>query len=99
MKIRSTFFALLLAVCAGVVQAQTGQENVPIKVTLCDLAEHPERYAGKIVAVHATEMGKDLWIEDFVNKPCSAWTQIIVVYPDRIKPPPGFALVRDDAFN
>jgi hypothetical protein len=57
----------------------------PIKATLCELAEHPEQYVGKMVAVHASEMGKDFWIEDFANKFCSAWTQVIVVYPDQIK--------------
>jgi len=44
-------------------------------------------------------MGKDFWIEDFTNRSCSSWTQVIVVYPDQIKPAPGFDLVRDDAFN
>src|SRR5262244_940969 len=99
MRIPSTFCALLLVFYASVTQAQTEQENAPIKTTLCDLAEHPEQYAGKMVAVHATEMGKDFWIEDFASKPCSAWIQVIVVYPDRIKPSPGFGLVRDDEFN
>jgi len=44
-------------------------------------------------------MGKDFWIEDFTNRSCSSWTQVIVVYPDQIKPAPVFDLVRDDAFN
>ena len=52
-----------------------------------------------MVAVHASEMGKDFWIEDFNNSPCSAWTQVAVVYPDQVRPSPGFDLVRDDAFN
>ncbi len=80
-------------------QEQMQQQSAPIKTTLCELAEHPEQYAGKMVAVHASEMGKDFWIEDFNNPPCSAWTQVIVVYPDQVRPSPGFALVRDDNFN
>lgn len=98
MKIPHAFRVLLLAY-ATLVLAQTEQENAPIKTTLCDLAENPEQYAGKMVAVHAREMGKDFWIEDFTDKPCSAWTQVIVVYPDQIKPSPGFSLIRDEAFN
>jgi hypothetical protein len=99
MKMAPRFFALLLAFYAAPGQGQTGPQTAPVKATLCDLAEHPERYAGQMVAVHASAMGRDFWIEDFTNKPCSAWTQVIVVYPNQIKPSPGFDLVRDDAFN
>ena len=98
MKTSSCFCALVLVFCAAMGRGQTDQQSAPIKATLCELAEHPEQYAGKMVAVHANEMGKDFWIEDFTNKSCSAWTQVIVVYPDQIRPAPGFDLVRDDAF-
>jgi hypothetical protein len=90
---------LVLAFYAALAPAQKEPQTVPIKVTLCELAEHPEEYAGKMVAVHASEMGKDFWIEDFTNQPCSAWTQVMVVYPDKVKPSPGFDLVRDKDFN
>ena len=99
MKISRSDSLLLLALCAAIGQGHADDQGAPIKVTLCELAEHPEQYAGKMVAVHASEMGKDFWIEDFTNKPCSAYTPVIVVYPDQVKPTAGFNLVRDNAFN
>ncbi|HZT68780.1 MAG TPA: hypothetical protein VFC10_03390 [Terriglobia bacterium] len=97
---RALFFCvLLLAFYTVLGRAHAEQENAPIKATLCELAEQPEKYAGKMVAVHASEMGKGFWIEDFTNKACSSWAQVIVVYPDQVKPAPGFDLLRDDAFN
>ena len=101
---RTSFWicVLLSALCTAMGRGQTeqqSQQSTAIKTTLCDLAEHPEQYAGKMVAVHATAMGKDFWIEDFANKSCSSWTQVTVVYPDQIKPDPGFGLVHDDALD
>jgi hypothetical protein len=93
------FCALLMVLYSAVRRGHAEGQSAPIKVTLCELAEHPEQYAGKMVAVHASEMGKDFWIEDFTNKSCAAWTQVIVVYPNQIKPAPGFDLIRDDAFD
>lgn len=99
MRVRFCFGVSLLVLQAAMGNGQTGSQSAPIKASLCELAEDPERYAGKIVSVHATEMGKDFWIEDFTSKPCSAYTPVIVAYPEGIKPPPGFDLVRDDAFH
>jgi hypothetical protein len=99
MKLSFCFCILLLAFCIAMGRGDAHPQNAPIKASLCELAEHPDQYAGKMVSVHASEMGKDFWIEDFTNKSCSAWTQVIVVYPDQTKPAPGFDLVRDDAFN
>jgi hypothetical protein len=99
MKISSWLCVLLLALYTAMGRGQTDQQSAPIKTTLCELAEHPEQYTGKMIAAHASEMGKDFWIEDFTKKSCSAWAQVMVVYPDQIKPAPGFDLVRDDAFN
>jgi hypothetical protein len=100
MRIWCSYCVMLLGLWVTIGQGHARELGVPpIKVTLCDLAEHPEQYAGKIVAVRASEMGEDFWIEDFTNRDCSAYTPVIVVYPDQIKPDPGFDLVRDDAFN
>ena len=99
MRISCCFCVLLLAFYTPIGRRHADQLSAPIKATLCELAEHPEQYAGKMVTVHASEMGKDFWIEDFTNRSCSSWTQVIVVYPDQIKPAPGFDLVRDDTFN
>jgi hypothetical protein len=100
MRISCSYCVLLLGLWMGTGQGHTDEQGVPpIKVTLCELAEHPEQYTGKMVAVRASEMGKDFWIEDFTNRACSAYTPVVVVYPEQIKPAPGFDLVRDDAFN
>jgi hypothetical protein len=99
MRISCCFCLFVLAMCTAMGRGQEDQQNRPTKTTLCVLAEQPEQYAGKMVAVRAKEMGKDFWIEDFANTSCSAWTQVIVVYPDQINPVPGFNLVRDDAFR
>ena len=99
MKLSSCFCVSLLAFYTAMGRGRADSQSAPIKVTLCELAEHPEQYAGKMVAVHASEMGKDFWIEDFTNKSCSAWTEVVVVYPDQIRPAPGFDLIHNDAFN
>ena len=69
----------------------------PVETTLCDLYQHPDLYAGKIVKVRAAIAGNDMWIDDFTQK-CSSWMSIVVVFPEHIRPAPGFDLVRDDSF-
>jgi hypothetical protein len=63
------------------------------------LYQHPEQYAGKMVKVRGTVAGNDFWIDAFTEKPCPTYMRIIVVFPDRVKPPPGFDLVRDKSFK
>jgi hypothetical protein len=89
-------FVLLMASCApswGQVAEQ------PLEVTLCDLYQHPERYAGKMVGVRGSIAGNDMWIDAFTEKPCSAWMRIVVVFPKQVEPAPKFDLVRDDSFK
>ena len=76
-----------------------GQMDTPLKATMCELYEHPEQYAGKMVMVRASVAGNDLWIDDFEQKACPSWMQVVVVFPERIKPEPGFNLVRDDSLT
>jgi hypothetical protein len=77
-----------------------GQDDArPINATLCDLYQHPEQYAGKMVKVRGTVAGNDLWIDEFAEKPCPTHMRLIVVFPDQVKPTPGFDLVRDKSFN
>ena len=99
MKTALSLFILFSAFYDPFSQERPDQQSTPVHATLCELAEHPEQYAGKMIAVHANEMGKDFWIEDFSNKTCSAWTQVMVVYPEQVKPSPGFDLIRDDVFD
>lgn len=91
----------LLLVLSGV--ASCGQaENQPatMKATLCDLAQHPEQYIGKMVEVRASVAGNDLWIDDFEQKPaCPSWMGVIVVLPEQVKPRVDFEVVRDDSFS
>jgi hypothetical protein len=76
---------------------------LPVQTSLCALAENPEAFNGKIVRVRASAMGrviKDLWIDDFEQKPaCSAWMGIIVVLPEQSKSHTRFDVVRDADFH
>jgi hypothetical protein len=78
-----------------------GQNSVnPVQVSLCDLYEHPEQYAGKMVKVRGSG---GLRVEDALHdshtEPCAAYMRIIVVFPDHVKPAPGFQLVQDDSYK
>jgi hypothetical protein len=87
--------AFLLSSCAFTwAQASTQ----PIEATLCDLYQHPDQYAGKIVRVRGTIAGNDMWIDTFTEKACSSWMSVVVVFPSQVKPAPDFGLVRDDSF-
>jgi hypothetical protein len=86
-----------LGVGSGAAHAQ--DEAEPTKVTMCDLYQDPAKYQGKMVAVHARVAGNDLWIDDLTQQLCPQWTEVIVVFPDRIKPRPDFGLVRDDSLS
>ena len=68
-----------------------------ISTNLCELAEHPQQFSGKLVSVLATVTGKDILIDDFDGAPCSAYLMIVAVYPDAVKPPPGFEFQHDDS--
>src|SRR5437870_2942843 len=51
-----------------------GQANIqPVEATLCDLYQHPDQYAGKIVKVRGTIAGNDMWIDTFTQKSCLSW--------------------------
>ena len=78
---------------------QIAESTLPVKTTLCDLSQHPEQYAGKIIAVHGSVAGNDLWIDDFQQKPCSSWIPLVVVLPNVIRPTPEFNLVQDESFT
>jgi hypothetical protein len=86
----------------GVADAPTSRGQgitQPIETTLCDLYQHPDQYAGKIVKVRGTIAGNDMWIDAFTQKTCSSWMSIVVVFPKQVKPAPDFDHVRDDSFK
>ncbi len=81
-----------------------GQESSasPVAATLCDLYQHPEQYAGKMVKVRGGTVG-DLHIEDTLHdshaEPCPAYMRIVVVFPDQVRPAPGFELLKDESYR
>lgn len=89
--------AVLLALCLST----WGQENMrALEVSLCELYQHPEKYAGKMVKVRATVAGrKELWVDSFTREPCPSWISVTVVFPGQVKPAPDFDLVRDTPFK
>jgi len=89
--------ALLFALC----YSTWGQENMrALEVSLCELYQHPEKYAGKMVKVRATVAGrKELWVDSFTREPCPSWISVTGVFPGQVKPAPDFELVRDASFK
>jgi hypothetical protein len=71
----------------------------PAEVTLCDLYQHPDQYAGKMVKVRGSVAGNDMWIDAFTEKPCSSWMPVVVVFPTQVKPTPSFDLSEDSSFK
>lgn len=73
----------------------------PLETTLCDLYEHPEQYAGKMIKVRGGSVG-DLRIENMLHDSpavkCSAYMRLVVVFPDQVRPIP-FQLVRDESYK
>jgi len=69
------------------------------RVTLCDLAEHPELYAGKIVETQASVIGSDLRIDDFSGPKCQSYMRLYLAIPQDVKPAPGFDVVRDQNYQ
>ena len=92
-----------LSVCAVAACAQSPTEALAAKTSLCELAQNPEAFDGRMIWVRASAMGrtvKDLWIDDFEQKPaCSAWMGVIVALPEQLRPKPELDLVRDAPFQ
>ncbi|HKO58855.1 MAG TPA: hypothetical protein VJ276_23510 [Thermoanaerobaculia bacterium] len=68
-----------------------------VTVTLCDLYEHPEKYAGTTVIVRANAT-RSMAIEDFgTERRCSAYMRLKVELPRRAEVAAGVVLKRDEA--
>jgi hypothetical protein len=97
---RMTFGCLLLLIECGFCLGQNAAG--PVEVTLCELYQHPEDYAGKIIKVRGGSVS-GLGIEDLMHDsqqvPCLTYMSIVVVFPEQVKPAPGFQLVRDESFK
>ena len=91
--IRTSFLPVLLF-CIAIARWSSAQSQLDAeaitKVSICDLYTDPARYQGKTVAVHVSLAGSDLWIDDFSQPPCSYWTNVVLVYPEQVKPNPDF---------
>jgi hypothetical protein len=100
MMTASRVCCLLLVIIPLDCPGQAENEPLAMKATLCDLAQHPEQYIGKMVKVRASVAGNDLWIDDFEQKPaCPSWMGVILVLPEQVKPKADFDVVRDEPFN
>ena len=95
-----TFGCLFLLADCVLSRGQDGAK--PIQTSLCDLYQHPEQFAGKMIKVRGGSVG-DLRIEEILHdsdaNPCPAYMRIIVVFPDQTKPAPAFRLVRDESYK
>jgi hypothetical protein len=78
-------------------------DSVPLTVRLCDLYTHPEQFAGKMIEVRASIVGRrDPSIEfpaSSKQQPCSAYMSIALEFPSAVAPKPHFDLERDGAFQ
>ncbi len=102
MKTITKYFAslFLLALYAVLSYGQMDKQDTPLKVTSCDLYEHPESYAGKMIVVRASVSGADLALDDFSNqKPCSAYMRLHLEFPQEVRPAPTFDVLRNDAYD
>src|ERR1700722_3850775 len=78
-------------------QERVADPTAVVSTTLCEIAEHPDQFSGKLVSVRARYMGssRDFWIEDFNRASCSAYTPVMAAYPGAIKPEPPFRFSQD----
>src|ERR1051325_209524 len=98
--VRMTCGCLLLLIECGFCLGQNTAG--PIEITLCELYQHPEDYAGKIVKVRGGSVS-GLGIQDLMHDsqpiPCPTYMRIVVVFPAQVKPTPDFLLVRDESYK
>jgi len=94
------FASLVLLSLYAVLSYGQMAQDAPLKVTMCDLYEHPKQYAGKVVEVRANVSGNNLSLDDFSNqKSCSAYMRLHLELPHEVTPAPSFDVLRDEAYN
>ena len=72
----------------------------PLKVRLCDLHEHPEQYAGKMVEVRARIVGRDdPTLDDFSKPPCSTFSVIALTFPHELRADAPFELEKNSSLR
>ena len=100
MIMRRSFGCMLLLIGWGFCWTQDVPK--PVQVTLCDLYQYPEQYAGRMVKVRAgaiSDLSLDNILHDSPTRPCPTYMRIIVEFPDQVTPAPGFQLVRDEPYK
>jgi hypothetical protein len=95
-RVRSIGVSFLIPFLAGSC-AWSENDSVVTKTTLCELAQFPNQYTGKMVEVRANVSGSELWITDL--KECPSFMGVILVMSYQVKPRPSFETMRDDMFN
>ena len=75
-----------------------------IKTTLCELAKDPSRFNGKMVSFRASiiggRRGQEITLEDFtIREGCSAYMNIIMEMPVKVKPKPNFSFENDFSYQ
>src|SRR5579864_3655774 len=100
MKITTQAICLCILFLSGFCMGQDATK--PIEVSLCELYQHPEQYAGKMVKVRGGSVS-DLSISNVLHdapaEPCSTYMRLVVVFPDQVKPAPAFQIVQDDSYK
>jgi hypothetical protein len=91
----------LLLFSSLICPAQREKQLEPLKATFCELYEHPQKYAGKMVEVHAAVYGnRDPTVDQAgPHEPCSAHMTIGLQFPQDVKPKPAFDLQHDESFQ
>jgi len=105
--LRNFWWSLCVAVLlsSSFSRAQARNEGAPLKVTMCDLYNDPQKYAGKMIEVRATIAGyRDPKLEQPAfapQEPCAAsgYMTIGLELPQNAKPKPKFDLIRDESFQ
>lgn len=96
----AVFGCVLLLVHSGFCWGQGAAK--PVEVTLCDLYQHPDQYHGKMVKVRGSSVD-NLHLEDMLpdspSQSCPDYMRLVVVFPNQVRPAPGFQLVEDEAFK
>jgi len=97
---RATWSCALLLITCGF---GWGQDAVkPIETSLCELYQHPEDYAGKMIKVRAGSVGSlriENTLHDSPAEPCPAYMRMVVVFPEQVEPAPPFQLVQDESYK
>ena len=96
-RIASPLSLFLYAVLSS---GQLDKPDTPLKASMCDLYEHPEQYAGRMVEIRANVSGIDLVLDDFSSqKSCTAYMRLHLEFPAQVKPTPGFDVLSGEAYN